>query len=376
MKKRYYFVAIVLLLSWIYCLLLCFLVKKDREFSETENRYLSQKPAFSMENFFSGQYTREVESYVNDQFPFRDAWVSFRSDFLQFAGYREINDVYLGEDDYLIEKWLDRDFEEAQLLKNMDAVREFVKRYPEQQTSVMLVPTAGMIYQDKLPSNAPMFDQQVVSDTLRENLSDVTYIDLIPLFLAHNTEELFYKTDHHWTTRGAFLAYEQWCGAKGMTAREEEFTARTLTTEFQGSLYSKVLGTHCAKDKVEIYHREDQAEYCVEYNFARSRSDSVYAMENLQKKDKYQVFFGGNHPEITIRTSQKNQKHLLVLKDSFANAFVPFLLNDYETIHIIDLRYYNGNLDNYILDNCINECLFLYNMKNFCEDKNLYKIGS
>ena len=76
-----------------------------------------------------------------------------------------------------------------------------------------------------------------------------------------------------------------------------------------------------------------------------------------------------------MSTAKKNGKHLLLIKDSFANAFLPFLVDHYETIHVIDLRYYNGNLDSYIADNKINECIFLYNIKNFCEDKNISSIA-
>lgn len=375
MKKKYRFGAILLFILALYGIPVSFFVRKDKDFSETENRYLAQKPDFSWENVLSGKYMQDVEEYINDQFPMRNTWISFKSDFLQNVGYREVNGVYLGDDDYLIEKWIDSDFDEKQLQKNIDAVNTFTQKHSEQKISVMLVPTAGMIYKDKLPTYASTFDQQVVSDTVKEQLSDAVYIDLIPLFLSHNTEDLYYKTDHHWTTKGAFLAYSEWCNGSGILTQESDFTASIVTTEFQGSLYSRVLGNHCAKDKIELYKRKKEIDYQVDYNFGNSYSNSVYAMEHLQKKDKYQMFLNGNHPEIAISTSQRNNKHLLVIKDSFANAFVPFLLNDYETIHIIDLRYYNGNIDNYILENGINECLILYNVKNFCEDKNISEIG-
>lgn len=191
------------------------------------------------------------------------------------------------------------------------------------------------------------------------------------LFTAHSTESLYYKTDHHWTTYGAFLAYSAWCKMNGISTDINEFEIESVTEEFQGTLHSKVLGTHCAFDKIELFKRKNEIQYRVEFNFGKTYSDTVYAMERLSQKDKYQVFLNGNHPEITIKTSQTNGKHLLIVKDSFANAFIPFLLNDYETIHIIDPRYYHGNIDEYIKDNNINEYLFLYNIKNFCEDKNI-----
>ena len=110
----------------------------------------------------------------------------------------------------------------------------------------------------------------------------------------------------------------------------------TVTEDFQGSLYSKVLGSGCARDSIELYRRKQEVPYTVSYQQKKTVSDSVYAMENLEKKDKYQVFLNGNHPELTICSENKNGKHLLIFKDSFANAWIPFAVNDFESIHVID----------------------------------------
>lgn len=371
MKKLYHITAIVLFLAVLFGIPVCFLMQEDMEFSESENRYLAAKPAISVENILSGKFMRDTEQYINDQFPKKDFWISCKSDFMQLLGSKEIGGVYLAKDDYLIEKWLTEEFDEELLTKNTETLTSFAQQHPEQKISLMLVPTAGMILSDKLPKDAPMFNQKIVYDIVNTNLNGISTIDLSSLFASHNTKSLYYKTDHHWTTYGAFLAYSAWCEMNGQSVNQNEYEIEIVTEEFQGTLQSKVLGTHCAFDKIDLYKQKNGTPYRVEYNFGKTHSDTVYALERLSQKDKYQVFLGGNHPEITIKTSQRNGKHLLVIKDSFANAFIPFLLNDYETIHIIDPRYYHGNIDEYILDNNINECLFLYNTKNFCEDKNI-----
>lgn len=171
------------------------------------------------------------------------------------------------------------------------------------------------------------------------------------------------------------MAYAAWRGANGEAVQPDAFKIRTVTTDFQGSLYSKVLSRNGAKDSIEFYQRRDEPAYTVSYNFGREQADSVYMERYLSRKDKYQVFLGGNHPEITIETAVHNGRRLLLLKDSFANALIPFLVNDFETIHVIDLRYYNGALSTYIAENQINEYMVCYNIKNFCEDKNLVKLG-
>lgn len=371
MKKRCQTIAIALFLAALFIIPVCFLFQKDAEFSESENRYLASKPSLSFEKILSGKFMTDTEKYVDDQFPQRNLFISFKSDFLRLIGSKEINGVYLADDGYLIEKWLPSEFDGERLAENIDALNSFAEKHPEQKISVMLVPTAGMVLSDKLPKNAPMFDQQSAYDEVTEKLNGISYIDLNPTFGAHSGEELYYRTDHHWTTYGAFLAYSAWCEANGSSADIKDFEKETVTGEFRGTLHSKVLGSRCAYDEIETYKRKGEAPYRVEYNFGKTVSDTVYSAERLSQKDKYQVFLDGNHPEVTIKTSTANGKHLLVIKDSFANAFVPFLLGDYETVHIIDPRYYNGSVSDYMLDNEINECLFLYNIKNFCEDKNI-----
>ncbi len=371
MKKYYQICAIVLFVAVLFCVPVCFFLQDDKEFSENENRYLAQRPDMSAEDVLSGEFMEDTEQYINDQFPQKDFWTGFKSDLLRLTGSREIGGVYLAKDGYLIEKWLPEDFDRQLLAANTETVSSFAALHPEQKVSLMLVPTAGMILGDKLPKGAPMFDQEIAYEIVRENLDGADLVDLNPLFIQHSAEALYYKTDHHWTSRGAFLAYCAWCEMNGQSADSDDFEIETVTAEFQGTLHSKVLGTHCPFDSIELYRRKDELPCHVEFNFGKTHSETVFAMDRLSQKDKYQVFLNGNHPEITIKTAQTNGKHLLMIKDSFANAFIPFLIGDYETIHIIDPRYYYGNIDEYIAENDITQCLFLYNIKNFCEDKNI-----
>lgn len=167
MKKIGQITAILLFLAMLYGIPVSFLIQKDIAFSENENRYLADKPLLSLENMLSGKFMEGTERYIDDQFPQRDFWVSLKSDFLRLTGRKEINGVYLAGDGYLIEKWPESEFDEKQLTENIEALNRFAKRHPEQKISVMLVPTAGMILKDKLPENAPMFDQQIAYDLVK-----------------------------------------------------------------------------------------------------------------------------------------------------------------------------------------------------------------
>lgn len=375
MIRRYNKLMVILFSLTLSVISIYFIIDRDKDYSVVENRYLSKNPSISLENILSGEYMINMEKYINDQFPMRNVFISMKTDFLRLVGNKEINGVYFGDNGYLIEKWNKNDFDDTIFRKNINIINAFAKNNPKSKISIMLVPTASLIYKDKISKNAQMVDQQSLSNIAKNTLVNIKYIDLIPIFLLDN-KDLYYKTDHHWTTKGAFIAYKEWGNIKGIDVHEKDFKITPISNSFQGSLHSKVLNKDCEKDKIEIYERNNQGVYQVYYDFGKNKSNDIYEMKHLQNKDKYQVFLDGNHAEIKMNTSQLNGKHLLVIKDSFANSLIPFLMNDYETIHIIDLRYYNEDINAYIAEYGINEFLFLYNFKNFSEDENLGKLKS
>lgn len=348
----------------------------DIEFSENENRYLTQAPVFTMSSLLSGKYMNSMENYLNDQMPLRDDFISIRTQTQRLLGFEDVNGVYFGKNDYLIEAHLNQNFPYGQLEDNIHTVSQFAKDHPDQKVSVMIIPTASFILEKLLPENAPSFPQATVLYNLEKTLNNVTYWDIIDALKAHNDSDIYFKTDHHWTALGAYYAYEEWCRQQGIHVSLDDFDVSIASASFRGSLYSKVLNRDCAYDSIEVYRLKNEPEYTVFYNFGKTESHSCYEPERLNEKDKYQVFLNGNHPEVTIQTEVQNGKHLLVFKDSFANAFIPFLIPHYESIHIIDLRYFHQDVDTYMQEKDINEVLFAYNIINFAEDKNLITLES
>lgn len=364
---------IVLFLAALCAVPVSFPFIKDKEFSENENRYLAAKPDFSFSGLTDGEFTKEAEKYIDDQFPLRDLWTSAKVNILKAVGCRDINGVYLCEDGYLIEKWLDSDFNSKQLKENTAAVNLFLASHKSEKSSVIIVPTALEILSEKLPYGAPVFDQSDAFEIIEENIDSEIFYNPEDILIKHNNEYIYYRTDHHWTSYGAFLTYCGWTGkSEDVTVKEYDITC--ATNSFLGSLYSKVPGLKYKNDEIFLYNERNNNTYTVSYDYGRTENDSIYADIHLSEKDKYLVFLDGNHPEITIRTSLKNNRKLLIFKDSYANSFIPFLLSDYEEIHIIDPRYFNRKIDEYISENGINEFLFLYNIKNFCEDSSLSKV--
>ena len=370
--KKYSCAVIVVFVATLLAVPLATALSPNKSFSQNENRYLAAAPNLTAQNIWSGNFMKQAEEYVTDQFPLRDNWVGFKSDFLRLLGCKEINGVYLGKEGYLIEKWAPEDFDPQQLTQNINAINAFATANPQINTYTMLVPTAGTVYANKLPSGAPMFCQQQVLTTA-QNALNTGYIDLLPLFLQQAEQQLFYKTDHHWTNTGAYLAYTQYCHTLGLPVVQQP-PAKVATTTFQGSLYSKVLGSHCPTDTIFLPQCPGIDQCQVQYPPGTQCDNTLYQTWALAQKDKYQVFLGGNYPWLAITTPCQNQKSLLIIKDSFANSFVPYLTPYYQTIYMVDLRYYPGGLSQFLAQHPVQDCLILCQAKTLAQDINFFKM--
>ncbi len=345
------------------------LLTPDRNFSESENRTLQQVPAFSLENLARGKFTSNYEKYISDQFPIRDYWIGIKSNVEIAMGKKENNGVYLGKDGYLIQKFIKP--EEQDLKDKVGAVNHFDNATPNLNKYFMMVPTAVSVLENKLPDYAPASEEMKMVDQVKQTLNDhIRFIDVYPALSAKKNDDIFYKTDHHWTTKGAYYAYQVLSQEMGFTPKnEEDFNITKVTDAFYGSLYSKSGFRHLNPDSISLYLPKDHEQYQVEYLDGENKpSDSLYAMDHLNKKDKYAVFLNGNYSLIKITTGNEEGKKLLMVKDSYANCFIPFLALHFNEIYVVDLRYYTDNLMTLIQNNQINDMILLYNSITFFED--------
>lgn len=346
---------------------------KDREYSESENRMLAQRPEFSLERLLNGKYMSDMEAYVADQFFIRDKWINLKVLEDLALGKRESNGVYIGKEDCLMEipplpdqKALDR---------NLDAIHSFSLAHQDVHTVMTLVPNAAFIYDHLLPKHAPVRNQAEDIAYVQGKVGDaLSYIDLTETMRAHKEEDIYYKTDHHWTTLGAKYAFDALYSSLGIEDPTENYEIYPVTHSFQGTLTSKS-GYDKGKDTIEIYVPQGVNNECV-VNFAddQRKSASVYQSEALKTKDKYEVFFGGNQSRIDISMPVEQEGNLLIFKDSYANCFIPFLIPYYRNITVIDPRYYYEDVGRLISDNNITDILFLYNVNTFLTDNSLADI--
>lgn len=330
-------------------------------YSESENRYLAKFPKFSFETLKNGEFTKGLEDYLCDHFPLRDDFMKLYAKVQKIEGKDEINNVYIGKDGYYIEK--------PKPYEHMDEfvanVNDLCDSYPNCSVNLMLVPTAITVYKDKLPKNADGGNQLEEIEKVKSELSDkIKFIDVYDT-LVEGSEEgaVFYKTDHHWTTLGAYDAFKKYCSDMGISEHKiDEYTLTEVSKEFYGTISSKVNDNKLEPDRMVSFTKE----LTLDINYQSSTGHSLYNESYLTKRDKYSFFLNNINDKIIIKNKKVKEsrkgKNLLIFKDSYANCFVPFLVDEYETIIVLDTRYYLDGAEDLIEDYDINDILVLYNM--------------
>lgn len=340
----------------------------DREYSQNENRKLAQRPDFSWSSLKDGTYFSAWDSYIADQLPGRDFWISLKLQFDKLTGKKESNGVYLCDDDYLMEIPSEPDADNVQ--RNLDAINAFAARHTDLKMNMAVIPNAYCIKSDLLPKNAPTRDQEADLAALESSLTQVNFINVTEALKAHKDEELYYHTDHHWTSLGAYYAFEAMAPQLGIANPVTGYDTYAVSNTFEGTMSSKS-GSHAYQDTVEIYVPQTSVEYTVTYADTKQTTCSLYVRDCLNDKDHYTVFFGGNHSRVDIATTADTQRVLLLVKDSYANCFVQFLTPYYDRIIIIDPRYFYDNADSVISREGVTDVLFLYNASTYFADTSL-----
>lgn len=359
------------------------LIKPDDAYSEAENRTLEQMPEVSAEAVLSGEFEKDYETYLTDQFVLRDKWIGLKTSVERALLKQESKDIYFADDGYLIEKHTGS-FTSDTARANIASLARFVQNYQEQfadgHMTVMIVPNAVDILRNKLPKYASPYDEEEYLAQLAAALPEDVWFDAEEVLRAHLDEELYYRTDHHWKTGAAFHVCRAWkeaqeasAGAATRTISQEDFEIETVTDSFEGTIQSK-LGIQAQPDSIELYKWKSDPLYTVHKNGAEEFTYSVYDYTALDTKSKYDIFFGGNDARVTIRTQAGTGRRILILKDSYAHCFAPFLLESYDEIELVDIRYYNQKLSDLIAAGDYTDLLVLYNAAGFAEETGIGRI--
>jgi len=335
------------------------IVLPDRTFSPVENRNLRQLPEFTWSALANGSYTAAMETYLSDQFPLRDDWMGLKTRYEYLLGKREFHGVYLCGD-RLISKVED----DSRSGQNLDCVRVLTEK-TDIPVYLGLIPTAAEIWRDRLPEGADSFDQAAYLEKAKE--TGAMWVDIAGALAEHADEAVFYRTDHHWTSLGAYCGYSALMEAMGEEAVPLG-KAQQVSDDFLGTLYSSS-GVHWLQpDSMERYVGSEGV--TVE-NVSNSEVHGLYVDSFLAEKDKYASFMGGNTPLYIVRSENAAEdRKLLVVRDSYSDSLAPFLSQTFSEIHLLDLRYSRTPVAQYAEENNIDLIFVCYSVENFIRDTN------
>ncbi|MCI8313791.1 MAG: hypothetical protein HFH74_01820 [Lachnospiraceae bacterium] len=364
-------VITILLCVGILSLSIWLLLSPKKNFSENENRYLTKFPVLSAKNLLDGTYTESLSDWLADHFPQRDFFVGLKSQTEILSGRKEIDHIYVAKEDYLIEQYA----QPQNTQRIIDTLTRFYEKVSQAEVNInlMLVPTAVTIHKDLLPQNAPASNQLETAQSIY-TATEIPKIDCTDcLFTGVSEGQLYYRTDHHWTTLGAYYGYLAFCAAKNLQPVSlTSLQKQTVTEDFAGTLYSKVNDYNHKKDSITVYTNPED-HLTVTYTDTGEVSDSLYNFDYLTEKDKYSLFLNNIHSLIEIENQTSSSEDVLMLiKDSYANSIVPFLAHHYRKIYVFDTRYYKDGPSSFLSEHKeINDILLLYNMNTLDTDSGI-----
>lgn len=369
------YIPAVVFLIFIYGMALWFLFSPKTDYSSSEKRYLQKFPDANVEKVLSGEFGSEFETFFADQFPQRNTWVGINAYTTLAEGNNGASGVYNCKNGYLINKPVSTD---NNLDKNVGAVVDFAKTI-DAPTTVMLVPSTGYIADDVLPTFHDKYnddeDISKISSTLSKD--KIGFVDLRERFKSEykNGSQLYYKTDHHWTTKGAYTGYQELCKALGITPIDDSTLKKDSYPDFYGTTYSSSGFWLTPPDNIEIWSNPKNSDKNISVKITEGAnvktSGSMYFTDHLKEDDKYPVFIDGNHALTEITNTNAKNGTILLIKDSFSHSLAPFLAENYSKVVLVDLRYYKESVSDLVTTYNPEQVVVLYGIDNLATDTDI-----
>lgn len=369
------YIPAVVFLIFIYGMALWFLFSPKTDYSSSEKRYLQKFPDANVEKVLSGEFGSEFETFFADQFPQRNTWVGINAYTTLAEGNNGASGVYNCKNGCLINKPVST---ENNLDKNISAVADFAKSI-DTPTTVMLVPSTGYIADDVLPTFHDKYNDDEDISRISSTLSKdkIGFVDLRERFKSEykNGSQLYYKTDHHWTTKGAYTGYQELCKALGVTPIDDSTLKKDSYPGFYGTTYSSSGFWLTPPDNIEIWSNPNNSSKNISVKITEGAniktSGSMYFTDHLKEDDKYPVFIDGNHALTEITNTNAKNGTVLLIKDSFSHSLAPFLAENYSKVVLVDLRYYKESVSDLVTAYKPEQVVVLYGIDNLATDTDI-----
>lgn len=376
MKNKIVYAPTVVFLGFIFILSALFVALPKDDYSSSEKRYLEKFPETNGETITNGKFESGFESYLADHFPFRNFWVGVNAYYNLSIGNNGNDGVYKCSDDYLINIPVSDD---NRIEVNANTIAEFAKKI-DVSVTVSVVPSTGYIMEDVLPKIHGEYKDDKLFETIANTLEPVKNVDFVDLREAFKKEvakgtQIYYKTDHHWTSEGAYTGYKKIAQSLGVIPTDEDKFRIDSYNDFYGTTYSTSGFWLNGSDTVSVWNNKDNTEKNITVTITEGDEEdtyhSMFFLNHLQEDDKYPVFLDGNHPLVTIENNRVESGKLLIIKDSFCHTLAPFLADNFSAVTMVDLRYYKNSISNMVKDGGYDKVLVLYGIDNLAADSDL-----
>jgi hypothetical protein len=389
------------------------IVLPKEKISQDEKRVLTRFPVLTQENLFSGKYFEDIDSYYSDNFIYRNEFIDIATEFKKFKGIKNEEIQYFTKskaspqstviktnipqiskavvndeiDTETVKDSMSSDFSN-EAYENFNSVIVYKKRaiqiFSASKKRFSSFATLVAKYKNELGPNVSVFCMAIpvgsdfylppsFKKDREKNSINYLYSTMNPSIKCvkaydelekHQNEYIQFNTDHHWTGRGAYYAYLAFCNSAGIEPLTVDKFEIKKINNFIGTLYNY---TRCEdlkqnKDYVEYFKIPNATRAtCFNENLSSEKETKLYA-EYARGGNSYGVFLGSDHPMMRIKSDVKNGKKILIIKDSYGNAFAPFLCSHFEEVFVVDYRYLKYNIKSIIKKYGINNLIFAHNV--------------
>ncbi len=372
-KNAIKYLPTVIFCLFIFAIMILYFVLPKEEYSVQEKKKLAEFPEFTAERLDNGDFQNDIDEYLSDHVAARNFFAGFSAYYELLTGRNGSNGIYLGSDSFLFPEPTE---DSGLLSQNAGYIKEYAD-YSEIPVYMTLIPSTGYINSSKLPANHKEYNDGELIGSFKNKLGEnITFIDVTETFAQKAADEqLYYKTDHHWTSLGAYECYKLLGESMGYTPLGESDFLKESVGGFYGTSYSKSALWSIPPENIELWSNKNQpaGSVSVEINDGGKikTSDSYFFREQLENDDKYPVFLDGNHSLVKITNRNADGGRLVVVKDSYAHAIVPFLSQNYSEVIMADLRYYKKDISALAEEENADAVLILYSLDNMATDNNL-----
>lgn len=368
MKKNKKYPLTFIILFFVFIVFLIDIFNSDMYFSNYENRTLAQKPNINYSDLVSGRFSKNYERYINDQFILRDNWINLKSRTELLLGKLENNNIIYGKENFLFDKV--ESIDNMSLEKNLSTIKDFSDRNSDSNISFMIIPSSFTIYEDLLPEGISLIDENTYIESIYSKFSNTKNIELVDLFKENKDEYIYYKTDHHWTSYGAYLAYREFSKTNNIVPINIESLNQNYVYNFYGTYFSKSKKYNAKPDTITFYDINN-----IEITIDGVEVDSINDDKKWSSSDKYSGFLRGNNGLTVINNKDiQDNSRILVIKDSYANSYIQFLANNYKEVYIVDLRSFTYNFNEFYESYNFDNVLIMYSFINLVNDVYISKL--